>query len=325
MEIPRLLSQYVPAEAIHVYSVDECFFDLSGTEKLWGPINQTVRRIQYELFSQFQLPSAVGVGPNMLMSKLALDLDAKKSGYARWTYEDVPNKLWPVSPLSEMWGIGSRTERTLNNMGIYSVGDLANSDLMKLEKKFGIIGNQLYYHAWGIDLSEIGATVPVDQISYGKSQVLMRDYHTRKSILIVLLEMVEDVAMRARGAGKVARTINLGIGYSKHAGGGGFKRSRTVEGTNETMAIYKVCVDLFDKFYNQQPVRNISISITNVETDTSMQLDLFEQDKWQKKKLSSAIDEIKTRFGATAITRGISLTKDGTAIKRSKLVGGHKG
>lgn len=325
MEIPKLLNQYVPMEAIHVYSVDECFFDLSGTEKLWGPVRQTIERIQSELLNQYQLPSAVGVGPNMLMSKLALDLDAKKSGYARWTYDDVQTKLWPVSPLSEMWGIGSRTERTLNNMGIHSVGDLANSNLERLEKKFGIMGNQLYHHAWGIDLSEVGATAPVGQVSYGKSQILMRDYNTRKSILIVVLEMCEDVAMRARVAGKVARTINLGIGYSKHAGRGGFNRSRTIEGTNETMDIYKVCVDLFDRFYNQEPVRNISISITNLESDTSMQLDLFEVNKWQNKKLASAMDQIKTRYGATAITRGISLTKDGTAIKRSRLVGGHKG
>ena len=78
MEIPRLLNKYVPMEAIHVYSVDECFFDLSGTEKLWGPIEQTIARIQVELLEQYQMPSAVGMGPNMLMSKLALDLDAKK-------------------------------------------------------------------------------------------------------------------------------------------------------------------------------------------------------------------------------------------------------
>ena len=194
MEIPRLLNQYVPTEAIHVYSVDECFFDLSGTERLWGPIERTIERIQYDLFSQYQLPSAVGVGPNMLMSKLALDLDAKKSGYAKWTYDDVSTKLWPVSPLSEMWGIGRQTEKTLNEMGIYTVGDLAHAELRTLEKKFGVMGNQLYHHAWGIDLSEMGAPILDGQVSYGKSQILMRDYNTRTEVNAVLLEMCEDVA-----------------------------------------------------------------------------------------------------------------------------------
>ncbi|HEX5564882.1 MAG TPA: UV damage repair protein UvrX, partial [Sporosarcina sp.] len=111
MEIAKHLNRYVPKEAIHVYSVDESFIDLGGTERLWGDPEDTVKRIQDELVSQFQLRSACGMGPNMLMAKLALDLDAKKTGFARWTYEDVPKRLWPVAPLSRMWGIGSRLER----------------------------------------------------------------------------------------------------------------------------------------------------------------------------------------------------------------------
>lgn len=147
MSITRNLHKYVPAEAIHVYSVDESFIDLSGTEKLWGDPVQTIKEIQAEILETLYLPSTVGMGPNMLLSKLALDLEAKKTGFAKWSYEDVPLKLWPVAPLSEMWGIGSRTEKTLNNMGIFSVGDLAHTSLARLEKKFGVIGNQLYHHA----------------------------------------------------------------------------------------------------------------------------------------------------------------------------------
>ncbi|HWI48210.1 MAG TPA: UV damage repair protein UvrX, partial [Rummeliibacillus sp.] len=123
VEITKLLNSYVPKEAIHVYSIDESFVDLTGTEKLWGNPEDTARKIQDELYRQFEIPSTVGMGPNMLLAKLALDLDAKKTGFAKWDYEDVEKKLWPVTPLSKMWGIGHRTERTLNNMGIFSVGD----------------------------------------------------------------------------------------------------------------------------------------------------------------------------------------------------------
>ncbi|RKJ34215.1 UV damage repair protein UvrX, partial [Butyricicoccus sp. 1XD8-22] len=123
MAITDLINQYVPKEAIHVYSVDESFIDLSGTEKLWGPPEETARRIKDSIFNQFEIQSAVGMGPNMLMAKLALDIDAKKTGFAKWTYEDIPKKLWPIAPLSKMWGIGRRTERSLNNMGIFKVGD----------------------------------------------------------------------------------------------------------------------------------------------------------------------------------------------------------
>ena len=89
--------------------------------------------------------------------------------------------------------------------------------------------------------------------------------------------------------------------------------------------MYNVCVELFDKFYDHRPVRNVSISITNLESEASMQLNLFDQDKWQNRKLAAAMDDIRSRFGSTTILRGVSLTKDGTAIKRAKLVGGHKG
>lgn len=126
MEIARLFEQYVRKEDIFVYSVDESFIKLHETdtpEKREEAL-QMIHRIQDDLVRLFQLPSAVGIGPNMLLSKLALDLEGKKTGVTWWDYKDVQAKLWPVTPLSEMWGIGSRTEHTLNNMGIFSVGDL---------------------------------------------------------------------------------------------------------------------------------------------------------------------------------------------------------
>lgn len=219
--------------------------------------------MQEELFKQFQLRSACGMGPNMLMAKLALDLEAKKSGFARWIYEDVPKKLWPVAPLSRMWGIGSKVERRLNNMGIFSVGDLAHASLEQLEKKFGIMGNQLYYHAHGIDLSDVGIPPIVEgQVSYGKGQILYRDYTKPEDVFAVLLEMCEDVAMRAREAGKAGRTVHLSIGYSKHSLGGGFGRSRSLhEATNDTMVIFRLCKELFNEFHDGRPVRRIAISL----------------------------------------------------------------
>ena len=326
MSITRILHKYVPADAIHVYSVDESFIDLTGTERLWGDPALTVRKIQHEISETLNLPSTAGMGPNMLMAKLALDLEAKKKGFAKWSYDDVQTKLWPVSPLSEMWGIGRQSEKSLNNMGMFSVGDLANADLNRLEKKFGIMGNQLYHHAWGIDLSEVGAPMPEGQVSYGKSQILMRDYNKREEVNAVLLEMCEDVARRVREKQQAGRTISLGIGYSKNAFGEGFQRSRTIgEATNDTMQIYSVCKELMNENYNQQAVRQISVSVTKLEDEQSMQLNLFDDQKWERRKLAGVMDEIRTRYGSTALLRAVSLTEAGTAIKRSKLVGGHKG
>ncbi|WP_099351796.1 Y-family DNA polymerase [Fredinandcohnia onubensis] len=324
-EITRLFNRYVPKSAIHVYSVDESFIKIDGTEKLWGNATTIARKIKQEIEAEYGLACAIGIGPNMLMSKLCLDLEAKKKGIAEWTYDDIPEKLWTVSPLREMWGIGSRVERTLNGMGITTVGQLAHYPLELLEKKFGVMGNQLYYHAWGVDLSEIGAPIIQGQISFGKSQILMRDYPDPEEVKHVILEMCEEVARRARRHKKAGRTISLGIHYSRDEFGGGFYRSKTIDTpTNITMEMYRVCLELFEKFYAQKTVRKISIALSNIEDDTQMQLDLFYLNRVKQHKLGYVMDGIRGKYGSDAILRAVSYTNAGTSRHRSKLVGGHK-
>ncbi|MDJ0330629.1 MULTISPECIES: UV damage repair protein UvrX [Planococcus] len=324
MAISELLASYVPKESIHIYSVDESFVELTGTEKLWGAPTMTMRRIQQEILEHFKLPSSVGGGPNMLLAKLALDLEAKETGFAFWTYADVAMKLWPVKPLSRMWGIGSRTEKTLNNMGIFSVGDLACADVSVLEKQFGILGNQLHQHANGIDLSDMGTPLVEGQISYGKGQILYRDYIEEQDIMTIILEMCEDVAMRTRQARRAGRTIHLSIVYSKTAFGGGFSHSRSIdEATNDTLKIYKVCQGIFREYFQHKPVRQISLAISNLEEESSMQLSLFDEKKFENRQLGEAMDRIRKRYGYSAIYRGVSATQAGTAIARTKLIGGH--
>ncbi|WP_249659639.1 DNA polymerase thumb domain-containing protein [Lysinibacillus fusiformis] len=325
MTITKLIANYVPVDAIHVYSVDESFVDLTGTEKLWGSPEQAAREIQAAILDQYNVPSAVGLGPNMLMAKLALDLEAKKTGFAEWTYDDIPKKLWPVRPLSEMWGIGKQMEANLNKLGIQTVGGLANANLNDLEEQFGVMGNQLYHHAWGIDLSKLGEPLITNgALSFGKGQMLMRDYHTRKDLSVVLLEMCEDVMKRARDAGFVGRTISLGLSYSRNAMTKGFHRSRTIDTpTNETLVMYKTCIELLDEHFAGEPARQLSVRISNLEREHSIQLDLFDERKPQRQLIGPTMDAIRNRFGATALLRAVSFTGAGTAIKRDRLVGGH--
>lgn len=324
-EITRVFHRYVPKEAIHVYSVDESFLKVDGAANLWGDVWTIARKIKNDIEREFQLTCTIGIGPNMLMSKLCLDLEAKKFGIAEWKYEDVQSKLWPVSPLREMWGIGRRIEKTLNSMGIFSVGQLARYDLEKLEKKFGIMGNQLYYHAWGIDFSEIGAPIIDGQISFGKSQILLRDYKEEHEIKNVILEMCEEVARRARNRRKAGRTVHLSVSYSKDEFGGGFNRSRTIaEPTNITMDLYRICLELFNENYQGKTVRQIAISLGNIADDYQMQLDLFDTNRWKRHELGYTVDRIRNRFGSGALLRAVSYTKAGTTRHRAKLVGGHK-
>jgi DNA polymerase V len=324
-EITRVFNRYVPKEALHAYSVDESFIKVDGALHLWGDAETIAQKIKDDIMREFQLTCAVGIGPNMLMAKLCLDLDAKKHGIAEWTFNDVQTKLWAVSPLREMWGIGRRVEKTLNGMGIFTVGQLARYDLEKLEKKFGIMGNQLYYHAWGVDLSELGAPLIEGQISFGKSQILLRDYKEEEEIKHVILEMCEEVARRARTHRKAGRTISLGIGYSQDEFGGGFHRSRTIQQpTNVTMELYRVCLELFHEHYSGKTVRQISLALGNIVDDHELQLDLFDMGAYKRRELGYVVDSIRRRFGAGSLLRAVSYTAAGTAKHRATLVGGHK-
>lgn len=330
VEITKLYWRFVPPEFVHTYSVDESFLRLDQVESLWGSPEKVSRMIQEAMLKEFGLFCTVGIGPNPLMSKLALDLESKKApnGIARWEYEDVPQKLWTVRPLSEMWGIGRRVEKRLNRMGIFSIGELANHNVDVLEKEFGVLGNQLYYHAWGIDLSDLSGastTQKKPQVSYGKSQILMRDYTDPEEVKHVILEMCEDVAKRARDARKAGRTISLGIGYSKDEFGGGFSREKSLENpTNITREIYQVCLGLFNEFYTNKTVRKISITLSSIEDDTNMQLDLFNERKAKEIELGYTMDAIRNKYGSKALLRAVSYTPAGTALKRAKLIGGHK-
>ena len=323
-EITRLYHHFVPKECIHTYSVDESFLKVDGTKKLWGSELEIAQKIKKSIYNHFKLPCAIGIGPNMLMAKLCLDLEAKEKGIAEWEYKDVPEKLWPLSPLRKMWGIGSRLEKKLNRMGIRTVGQLANYPLSRLEKKFGIIGNQLYYHAHGMDFSELGAPIFEGQMSFGKSQILMRDYDDPKEVKQVILEMCEEVARRARQYKKCGRTVSLGIGYSQETGGG-FYRSKSIDQpTNVTTDIYDVCLHIFKKHYQPKAVRKISVVLSNIYDDVNLQLSLFESNQIEKQQLGYVVDAIREKHGSDSLLRAVSYTKAGTAKQRSKLIGGHK-
>ncbi|MBU8907834.1 DinB/UmuC family translesion DNA polymerase [Desertibacillus haloalkaliphilus] len=325
VEITNFFNRYVPMECIHTYSVDESFLHTDGTERLWGDAETLAKRIKRDMFKEFGLTCAIGIGPNMLLAKLCLDVEAKKAGIAQWKFDDVKKKLWPLSPLSKMWGIGSRLEQRLHRIGVRTVGQLANYPLDQLEKKFGVIGNQLYYHAWGIDLSDLGTPMLEGQISFAKSQILLRDYDREGEIKHVILEICEEVARRARNEKKAGRTVRLGLGYSKSERRSGFYRSQTIaEPTNITMDIYEICMQLFKTHYNGETVRKIDISLSNVCDDTHTQLSLFDMSKPERKKLGYVMDQIRERYGADTLLRAVSYTKAGTAKHRSTLVGGHK-
>lgn len=323
MEITRLINQYVPKEAIHQYSVDEVWVTVNGLQKLFGDRSQIARLIKQDIMESFGITCSVGIGDNKFLAKVVMDLHAKKAGIAECKYEDVEEKLWPF-PVQDIWGIGRRMQNNLNRMGIINLGQLANFSLKQLKKRFGIMGEQLYWHAWGIDLSPVlGEFTKTEQKGFAHGISLLRDY-SKDEVATCILDLCEEVCRRARTAGKAGRTIHLGISYSK-ATGGGFSRSRSiVHPTNITMEIYNVCMQLFNEFYDGfSDIRHVYVTLDKLYDNAETQLDLF-QNKPNKKDIGYVMDSIRDKYGSTAILRASSYTDAGITIGRSNKIGGHK-
>lgn len=322
LEITLLFKGFVPLDAIHVYSIDESWLKLDGTERLLGDEWKVARMIKEKIKSNFGLPSSMGLGPNMFLAKVAMDVEGKKKGLVEWKYDDVREKLWPV-PIKDCWGIGSRMSKWFKKISVNTIGDLAQLPLELLEEKFGIIGNQLYYHAWGVDLSKVEGHYADKQKALGRGITLFKDYSDREEIKTVIFELAEEVAKRARNKNLAGKTVVLGIGYSKNEKDGGFHLQRTrQEYTNLTSDIYRLALDLFNENYQGQLVRKVSMALANLAPSLSIQLSLFE-DKSQEINLSQVKDTLQDRFGYKALFFGKSLRSGSVRERIKTTIGGH--
>ncbi len=326
--ITKLALQYVPYEDFHQYSIDEFLMDVTDSIHLFAnDPYEFAMKFKREIYEHTRIECTIGIGPNPLMSKVALDIEAKKNkeGIAHWEYEDVPTKLWSIRPLNKFWGISYKTEEKLNRKGIHSIGDLANYPLKYLKHSFGKIGEELHLHSNGIDFSRISEKYVPATTSIGKSQILMRDY-TIEEFPIVLLEHIEEVCYRLRRQNKLAQTVHFSVGYSKSYNGGIRKTHTLSRPTNLTMDIYKICTYFLHERYTGEPIRSINISLTNLIQEGEEQISLFDNvtKREQEVKLTKVMDEIRTKFGKNSILRGISYTHSATARHRNTLIGGHK-
>jgi DNA polymerase V len=328
-KIVEIYLRFISEEDMYVYSIDEVFLDFTNyLEYYKTDIVTLAKRITQTIYDETKVYSSCGIGPNMLLAKLALDLESKKMPdfVAKWEYDDIPEKLWPITPLSEMWGIGRNMEIRLNHMGLFKVGDIANADPAKLKRKFGIIGEELYYHANGIDMSILQDKDKMRTVakSYGIGQVLFRDYY-EPDVYQIMVEMIDDVTHRLRAAKKVCRTVHLGIGYSKDSGGG-FSRQITLPQPVQTeSAVYQACLHLFHEHYEGEPIRRVSIALTGLSNQVEYQFSLFEhvEQVVKEQQLFAAIDEVKDRFGKNAVNRASSETAASTVKARNDMIGGH--
>ena len=327
--INEIFREFVSDEDIHIYSIDESFLDVTHSHALYGSTYEIARKIQQTIWQRLKLVTAIGIGDNPLLAKLALDNEAKhkRTFIAEWRYADVQETIWKIHPITDMWGIGKKTADQLYKMGIDSVYRLSQYDVKALKRVQGIIGEQLFYHAHGIDQSILSEKYIPQSKGYGESQILKRDYVNQYEVEVVIREMADELSARLRRNNAEAGVIHLFIGYSKDVLDKGFSRQMKVYPTSSNTRIIETCLEIFRKYYTNQPVRQIAISCKKVEYKKALQLNLFEtpEKTIHTEMLETVVDKIREKYGFSSIVHASSLTRGGTAIQRSRMVGGHKG
>ena len=319
--------KYFAKEDIHVYSIDEAFMDATKYLKLYktNPI-ELAKIIIKDIFKTYGITATAGVGTNMYLAKIALDITAKHNPNNIGYYK---KELWNHKPLSDFWQIGKGIERRLNKMRIFTMYDVAHTEPKKLYKEFGVNAEYLIDHSWGKEsctIADIKKYKPKTN-SISNSQVLFEDYSFIKARL-VLKEMVELGSLRLIENNLVTDTVGLYIGYSKDVIKSTRGTKKIINYTNIYSELLKAFLEIYDKTTNRNvAIRRIGINFANVIETENVQLSLFtDQEKIDKeRKLELAMCSIKNKMGKNTIIRGMNLEEGATTMVRNKLIGGHNG
>ncbi|WP_411347018.1 DNA polymerase thumb domain-containing protein [Paenibacillus sp. WLX2291] len=231
--------------------------------------------------------------------------------------------IWPLN-IIDVWGIGSRMQKRLNGMGIYKLGDIAKTRLSHLKRHFGIMGEQLYMHAWGVDLSPVFVD-PLAEVrkGIGSGITLMSDYN-KQDARTVIIELTDHLTAKLRRYKVAAYTVSLSLRYSHVTPLKSYHKAHTLYAANNLTSPFVGVLEQLLEQATDAPIRHIGISFTNLVDESAIQIDLFDREQHMKLlRLSKTIDYITHRYGSNAIYRAVSNTSAGTWLDRGHKIGGH--
>ncbi len=331
-EIYGVYLKYIAKEDIQVYSIDEAFLDVTDYLHLYQMTAVELgRKIMQDILDTTGIPAACGVGTNLYLAKVALDIMAKHET-DRIAYLDEARyreKLWKHKPLTDFWRVGRGTVERLSNMGICTMEEIAHARESLLYKAFGIDTELLIDHAWGrepVTIADIKAYRPKNT-SFSSGQVLPRDYSYEEGILVVK-EMADLLCLDLVDQGLVTSHISLVIGYSNQKCFEPARGSTTLRSaTSSNRRLLSYVEQLYRRIVRPGAyIRRITLTYTGVMTEDYQQFDLFSNPEETEKdvKAQRAVISIKQRYGRNAILKGMNLEESATTIERNGQIGGHK-
>lgn len=322
--------KYIDKADIHVYSIDECFIDVTKYLSLYKKDVYAIANMLIEdVYKTYGITATAGIGTNLFLSKVALDISAKhkKTNIGFLDEQLYKETLWDHVPLTDFWQIGTGIQNRLKKYDIHTMRQISYCDPKILYKEFGVNAEILIDHANGIEPTTISDIKKYksknNSLSYG--QVLFEDYKYEDALL-VLKEMIELACLDLVDKHLVTNNISLGIGYSNEMDKYLGVSKKLIETTNSYKLLNEYFVNMFiENVDKRKLIRRVNIGFNNVVNEQYKTLTLFDDEKKQIKEhnLQEAILSIKKKYGKNAIIKGMNLEDKATTISRNKLIGGH--
>lgn len=331
-EIYAIYLKYVAKEDIHVYSIDEVFMDVTDYLTMYG---MTARElgiaIMQDVYDHTHIASACGIGTNMYLAKVALDITAKKTKerIGELDEETYRKTLWNHKPITDFWRVGRGIATRLEHHGIWTMKGIAEANEDLLYKLFGIDAELLIDHAWGREsttMADIKNYKPTHN-SLTSGQVLAEDYSYEAGRLVIK-EMADLLCLDLVDKGLVTESVSMYVGYSNRLN---VAPSRGTIKLPFATSSAKVMMEYVEKLYGKTvnpnfPIRRFYLHYNNVVAEAYRQYDLFSDpvELERENKMQKAMIDIKKKFGKNAIVKGMNLEEGATTMERNRQIGGHR-
>lgn len=297
-DLLNILNRYTPN--IEPFSIDEAFLDMTGACIGYSSPEAAANTIRECVKHELGFTVNIGISTNKLLAKMASDF--RKPDLVHTLFiEEIPNKMWPL-PLEELFFVGRATSKILHDLGLITIGDIANMDLNILKSHLGNKHGQIIYnYSHGIDEGSVDATVAPNK-GYGNRTTLSQDVTDYETANLVLLSLSETVAARLRADDMKCNCITVEItdcdfNHQSH-------QTTLLSATSTTNTIYHTACQLLKEFWNGSPLRLLGVRATKLCTEDFIQLNLFDMVKNEKlEKLDKALDSIRDRFGNDSVKR----------------------
>lgn len=297
----ELISKYT--QDIEVASVDECYIDYTPVKKLHGEELEFARKLQKEIYDTLGFTVNIGIANNKLCAKMASDFTKPYKIHTLYNHE-IQEKMWPLK-VGELFGIGKKTEEKLNELNIFTIKDLALSNIETLSTKFKNQSILMINAANGIDITPVISN-KVEPKGIGTEITLEHNITYKEDLYKVLLQLSEKIGTRLRDENKYTSLITVVLKTNKLKRYSHQKKINVPINTN--IEIYQISKNVLDEMNIDEPIRLIGIRLNKLKDKKIEQVSIFDETIKKEENIDKIIDEINKKYG-NIITKATLINK----------------